>query len=227
MSGATSVGIIVVAAVVANFYLLQRPLADILGSYPVAGTPANVVAAAAIIGLELFIGFMAMEFWGLTNVLIRPEFPEAGKKIGLAITTSLLLFLAAIEVGLAVWRDVLITESAALQSQVLGETMTQEPSSDSQGGISWDTLIQGGLGFILPIVIAFVAVPLEGAIIAAGPLVRTLVGTLFILLSIPLVLIGKVGRLARDLVLAVFAIVVAVPKKIGEALNWFRKVFDR
>ena len=124
------------------------------------------------------------------------------------VAFTLLVILAGIEAALALMRDMLIADKAALL-QSLAAAPQQAPADGWLGRIP--TAGQMLLGFILPFALAFVAVPLESFIASA----RTVGGAALVLLAhgaaFALRLAGNLVRnLARVLITA-YDIVIVLP----------------
>ena len=121
---------------------------------------------------------------------------------------GLLVTLAGIEAALALMRDMLIADKAALLQSLA--TVQQHPQADG-----WlariPTAGQMLLGFILPFALAFVAIPLESFVNSA----RTVGGAALVLLArgaaFALRLAGNVVRSLARVVITLYDVVIVLP----------------
>lgn len=127
------------------------------------------------------MGFFLMEALGITHL-----FPKIGnlsarmqKRIFFAALTFLFV-LAGIEVALAFMRDLIMAENLKLKSSLSGsvEAAVLAAAAAQKTWVSnIPTAGQMVLGFILPFVMAFIAIPLESFIVSS----RTVIGVVMVL----------------------------------------------
>ncbi|MDH5738666.1 MAG: hypothetical protein OEZ23_10180 [Gammaproteobacteria bacterium] len=157
------VSLFVIAAGIAgafiNFNLIALPMSELVPQGTrVAGMAVSEISALVIIVLELVLGIFLMESIGVTNT-----FPQIGamtsSKRKVIFWGSLLglFFLASVEASLAVLREQLAESNAALEQSLAGAA-----ASAISGGDSKITVVgQATLGFVLPWILAMIAIPLE------------------------------------------------------------------
>ena len=160
-----------------NFYLIARPLAEMVGGTTrIMGMPVNTIAAMMIILAEVVMGVFLLETMRITRL-----FPVVGalndkmRKRMAWVFFSILLFLACIESGLAFMRELLMQDAVATRAMLRGDGNIEVV----QSAHLWiTTAAQMGMGFILPFVLMFVGIPFETFIHS----LRTVVGIIAVAL---------------------------------------------
>lgn len=142
-----------------NFQLISLPMAEMVPSGTrIAGIPVSEVAAMVIVALELVIGIFLLESIGITNIFPQIAGMTRNKRLILLYGSLLgLLFLASVEASLAVLREALAEAKTNVDFALSGEagsTITNQGSHIAVIG-------QATLGFVLPWILAMVAVPME------------------------------------------------------------------
>jgi hypothetical protein len=135
------------------------------GDYLTASLRTSEVAALVIILVEATMGLFLMETLRITHLFPRiHSLSDVMRKRMMAVAFGLLLALAGIEAALALMRDMLVADKAALLQSLANSPLP--PVAD--GVLSRiPTAGQMLLGFILPFALAFVAVPLESFVASA------------------------------------------------------------
>jgi hypothetical protein len=162
--------LVMAAGVMLNFNLIALPMSELVGAGSTIGRyqTADVMALVLIL-LQLAVGGFLMEALRLTRI-----FPTIGnleertrRRViwGLLV---LLLLLAGVEAGLAFLRDRIAADIAAL-NQSLADLAAMQPVDAWIPATGYLVL-----GLILPLLLAFTAVPLEAWVNAA----RTIFGAL-------------------------------------------------
>ncbi|WP_444929764.1 hypothetical protein ACJJIF_18550 [Microbulbifer sp. SSSA002] len=148
---------IAIAAALINFHLLAQPMAAVMGAEAtLGGYSLASIAAAVIIVLQVALGLVIMECLQVTAMFPSVGALGRGRRRGLlGVALALLLLLAAIGANLAFSREWILHQPL--------------PGSEPLWSIP---LAQMGLGFVLPLILAFLAIPLEQFIRAA----RTVMG---------------------------------------------------
>jgi len=169
--------LIAVGGAFINFKLIALPMSEMVGAgdYLTNNLRTSDVAALVIVLMETTLGIFVLEALRITHL-----FPTMGsmndhlRRRVLWAAVIMLVVLAAIESSLALMRDMLIADKAAL----LRDLSTNAPAAAD----SWLTNIplvgQMVMGFVLPFVLAFVAIPLEVMIYS----LRTAVGVMLVML---------------------------------------------
>jgi len=166
---------IAVGGTVINFNLIALPMSEMVGGASYIGNfRTSDIAALVIILVEASMGLFLMESLRITRL-----FPRIGymndrmrhRMIGFALT--LLVVLAGVEAALALMRDRIAADNAALRESLV---VSQQ---HIRVAVSWiPTAGQMVLGFVLPFALAFVAIPLESFIYS----LRTVIGVTLVAL---------------------------------------------
>lgn len=165
-----------------NFHLIALPMSEMVGGNSYIGPMQTAdVAALVIIMVEITMGLFLMESLRITRL-----FPVIGalddrKRHAMAWAAfSFLFLLAGVEAALAYMRDMLAADQQALVQMLsnAGESGDEAAAAASGGAVNEAALRmipaigQMLLGFILPFVLVFVAIPLESFMHSA----RTVLG---------------------------------------------------
>jgi len=129
----------------------------------------STVAALVVVLMEIAAGVFAMEMLGITNFFPKLDLvPKSRRRIILVVAVGGLFMLACIEASLAILREQIVESSTALKASLAG--VKDHPVA--QTATSRIPVIgQAVLGFILPWILAMVAVPLETMISTGGHIV--------------------------------------------------------
>ncbi len=195
-----------------NFWLIARPMSAMVGGgeYIVGSLQASHIAALVIIFVEATMGVFLMESLRITHLFPRiNNLPDKMRRRFMWVSLTILLILAGVEVALAVMRDLIVAADLALKAG-LGNV---DASAAVETG--WVTKIptagQMILGFILPIALAFVAIPLEYFIYSA----RTVFGVGLVLairtLAFVLRLLGNVAKHVGSILTMVYDVIIFLP----------------
>ncbi len=153
-----------------NFNLIALPMSELVPSGSrIGGMPVATVAALVVVLMEIAAGVFAMEMLGITSFFPKLELlPKSRRHIILVVALGGLFMLACIEASLAVLREQIVESSTALKASLAGvhETAVAQTASSRIPVVG-----QAVLGFILPWILAMVAVPLETMISTGGHIV--------------------------------------------------------
>jgi len=200
-----------------NFQLVALPMGEMVGASSYLGSSsirASDVAALFIISVEVILGLFLMESVGITRLFpIINLLDDHKRKAIFWIMLAFLFVFAGIEASLAYMRDMLAADSKAL-SQVLSGAEVVEPA------LSWiPSVAQMAMGFTLPFVLAFVAIPLEAFIYSF----RTVSGLLGVwLLHIIAVLIRFLGNViygAGRIIINAYDLVIFIPLRFENSFK--------
>jgi len=142
-----------------NFNLIALPMSELVpAGVRVAGMQVSEVSALVIVALELVLGIFMFEAIGVTHTFPQISNMTRGKRKIILFGCLLgLLFLSSVEASLAVLRENLAEAKTALDISLAGESTASAKNVNSQ-----ITLIgQALLGFVLPWILAVIAIPLE------------------------------------------------------------------
>lgn len=199
-------GVVAIGGAFLNFFLIERPMAEMVGeNYEVAGLPLPQAAALVMIMLEATAGIALMEFWGVTRLVPFVDRLEPHKRTILTIASLVFLFaLASIEAGLALVREDIIRQTAVTVQQIQGGPAPPSPSMLPQ-------IVQATLGFVIPFLLALIAVPLELLLTYGTVLGGFLVSAALGLVAVALRLIHRVLRGLEALLIALYDLVIFLP----------------
>ena len=200
-----------------NFNLIALPMSELVpAGVRVAGMAVSEVSALVIVALELVLGIFLFEAMGVTHTFPQIANMTRGKrKIILYGALFGLFFLASVEASLAVLRENLAEAKSALDISLAGGAEQINETINSNITVIGQAL----LGFVLPWILAVIAIPLE-MFIEASQHAFTRLYTLLITLFCHLV--GGVAYLIESLfkiISHIFDIYIIVPSKIGEMIK--------
>ncbi|HEY0337516.1 MAG TPA: hypothetical protein VGC70_09280 [Burkholderiales bacterium] len=207
----TLVLIIAAGGALINYKLIALPMSEMVGAgdYLTASLRTSDVAALVIIFVEATMGLFLMETLRITHLFPRIHNLSdqmRGRMMWIALT--LLVTLAGIEAALALMRDMLIADKAALLQSLA--SAPQHAAADSWLG-RIPTAGQMLLGFILPFALAFIAIPLESFIAS----LRTVGGAGLVLLAraaaFVLRLVGHLVRNIARVLITLYDVVIVMP----------------
>ncbi len=184
--------LIAVGGAIVNFNLIALPMSEMVGggSY-IGGFKTSNVVAMIIIMVEVAMGLYLMESLRITRLFpIIGQMDDKMRTRMIWITFGILLILACIESSLALMRDTIALNNQALLQTLSGEDVLQPANA-------WIPMVgQMVMGFILPFVLTFVAIPLESFVQSF----RTVLGVLStLLLRILAFLMRLVGNIIFNL----------------------------
>ncbi|WP_028886090.1 hypothetical protein [Teredinibacter turnerae] len=156
-----------------NFHLIALPMSEMVGSAQrIGGVKVADLAALVIICLETTAGIFLLESLRITQLFpLIGSMDDRVRRAIMICASCLLLILASTESALAFMRDQIALDLANLRASLAGVD-----SAEGDSGInSWIPLAANMvLGFILPLALTMVAIPLEYLLQTA----RTLLGSL-------------------------------------------------
>ena len=142
-----------------NFNLIALPMSELVpAGVRVAGMAVSEVSALVIVALELVMGIFLFEAIGVTHTFPQISNMTQGKrKIILFGCLFGLLFLSLVEASLAILRENLAEAKTALDISLAGGLATDSGTINSKITVIGQAL----LGFVLPWILAVIAIPLE------------------------------------------------------------------
>ena len=192
-----------------NYKLIALPMSEMVGAsdYITSNLKTSDVAALVIVLMEASMGLFLLESLRITQL-----FPKIGSLDDrmrhrlMWAALILLVILAAIESSLALMRDMLISDKAML----MRDLASAAPPVSENWMSSIPMVGQMVMGFVLPFVLAFVAIPLESLVhslrtVIGVVLVQTIHGLGFVLRFIGVLFrrIAKVLELSYDVLIVV------------------------
>ena len=158
-----------------NFKLIALPMSEMVGAsdYITDNLRTSDVAALVIILMEASMGLFLLESLRITQLF--PKIASMDDRMRRRLMLASLIFLvilAAIESSLALMRDMLVADKAALMRD-----LASAAPPTTQGWMSKIPMAgQMVMGFVLPFALAFVAIPLESVVHS----LRTVLGVLLV-----------------------------------------------
>jgi hypothetical protein len=201
-----------------NFQLISLPMSELVpAGARVGGVPVATVSALVIVLMETALGLFLMEMLGITDLFPKLQsVPASRRKLVLGVACIGLLFLASVESSLAVLRERIVEADAALKmSLASAESQVVTQASGSMIPV----VGQAVLGFVLPWVLALVAIPLE-MLLDSG---RHVLASLAVLLLQALGQLSAVGASASRSLARILAqlydVYVSIPLRIERAMR--------
>jgi hypothetical protein len=201
-----------------NFQLIALPMSELVpAGARIGGVPVATISALVVVLMETALGIFAMDMLGVTDLFPKLQgIPVSRRRLLLGLSLAGLLFLSCVESSLAVLRESIAEADAALRMSLAGD----EARAVTQASASQIPVVgQAVLGFVLPWILAMVAIPLE-LLLDSG---RHVVSSLVVLVLQALSLLGRAGahsatRLTAMLA-ALYEIYVSIPTKLERALR--------
>lgn len=206
---------IALGGAIINFQLIALPMSEMVGANAYLGSFRMAdIAALVIILVEATLGLFVMELLGVTRLFPRLRSLDKPLRQGLlGLAVCLLLALAGVEVALAYLRDEIAAGNLALrQSLTLAEDVE---------AVRWwiPTVGQMVLGFVLPLALAFVAVPLEVFVHSARTVVGALAATSLAAFGFLLRLLANLFQQLGEILVAIYDALIGIPVLIEKLLR--------
>ncbi len=196
-----------------NFQLIALPMSELVpAGTRVLGLQVSDVSALVIVMLEIVLGIFLMEALGITSIFPQISHMTSSKRRILLYAALLgLLFLASVEAALAVLRDHIAETNAATTQALAGKSAISADSENSQITV----IGQATLGFILPWILAMVAVPLEMLIESGQHVLNKLLILVIVLFGY---LIGAIAHLINTImkiIIHIYDAYIIIPSQTG------------
>jgi hypothetical protein len=196
-----------------NFQLISLPMSELVpAGARIGGIPVPTISALVIVLMEAAVGIFVMDMLGVTELFPKlAGIPTSRRRLILGLGIAALLFLASVESSLAVLREQIAAADVALKLALSGEGSRIVATASSS---KIPVVGQAVLGFVLPWVLALVAVPLE-MLLDSGRHVLASIGVLL------LHVLGSLSRIAgralqhvTNVLVSLVDVYVAVPVRI-------------
>ncbi|MCF6257443.1 MAG: hypothetical protein L3K25_14275 [Gammaproteobacteria bacterium] len=209
---------IAVGGAVINFNLIATPMAEMVGGTSrIMGYSVANIAAMVIILVEIAMGLFLMEALRITRLF--PVIGALDDKLRRGILWAAFIFLfslAGIEAGLAYMRELLMQDAAATRALLRADGVTEVV----QNSHLWiTTAAQMGMGFILPFVLTFVAIPLESFVHSLRTVLGVLAVTFLRTLMWSLRLQGNLARFSGRLLISVYDLLIFAPLWVEQLMK--------
>jgi hypothetical protein len=190
-----------------NFQLIALPMSELVPTASrVGGVGVPQIAALVLVLMEAAAGLFLMEALGITELFPRLQTLTRDKRrLIFAMAFSALLIFAGIEASLAVLREQIVEAEMLLKATLAGA----KPARSTAASIP--VIGQAVLGFVLPWLLALVAVPLEMLIVSGRHV--GLCAVAFLLGCVGLIsrVLGRGVWFASKALSALFDLYIAVP----------------
>jgi hypothetical protein len=198
--------VLAVAAVgtIINFNLVALPMSEMVGGTSFIGAFKTAdVAGMFLVSLEIVLGVFLMDALRITRLFSIIGSMEDGKrKIIFWIILGFLIILAAVESSLAFIRDRIIADMDALRQSLAGVEPTEAATS------AIPTIGQMIMGFMLPFILTFVAIPFESFITSLRTLLGILAAWFLRALAFTLRLAGSMGFYLGRLIVNIYDLII-------------------
>ncbi len=200
-------GLVLAVAVIGaiiNFNLVALPMSEMVGGANYIGDFRTAdVAGMFIVCLEIVVGVFLMDALRITRLFSIIGSMEDGKrKMIFWVLFGMLTILALVESSLAFMRDQIAADMEALRQSLAGV----EPSSLATSNIP--TIGQMVMGFILPYILTFVAIPFESFVSSARTVLGLLVSWALRVLAFVLRLAGNLGYYLSRMISNIYDLVI-------------------
>lgn len=199
-----------------NFQLIALPMSELVpAGARILGMPVSQVAALVIVTLEIVVGIFLMEALGITNIFPQIQsMTKTNRRIILFTTFFGLLFLASVEASLAVLREHLVESEMNLRQSLAGGAAAAQT-----GGSMIPVIGQATLGFVLPWILAMVAVPLEMLIETGQHAVVKVAGALVLVFGQLARILSYVLDFAVKLLTHLYDAYIVIPAQVAAMVN--------
>lgn len=194
-------GVVLAVAVVGaviNFNLIALPMSDMVGGNSYIGNiRTSDVAGMFVVSLEMVLGFFVMDAFRITRLFsVIGSMEDKKRRFILWILFLFLFILAGVESSLAFWRD-----RIAVGLETISQPMVEASRIPMIG--------QMVMGFILPFILAFVAIPFESFVFSSRTLFGLVLAWALRVLAFVLRLMGNIGFYLSRLIVNIFDMVVS------------------
>ncbi len=143
-----------------NFQLIALPMSELVpAGARLGGVPVSTVSALVLVLMETAVGIFLMDMLGITDLFPKlASIAPSRRRLILGVSLMGLFFLSGVEASLAVLREQIVAANAALELALGGQAAAAVAMPvDSKIPV----IGQAALGFVLPWILAMVAIPLE------------------------------------------------------------------
>lgn len=200
-------GLVLAVAVVGafiNFNLVALPMSEMVGGASYVGAfKVSDIAGMFIVCVEIVVGFFLMDTLRITRLfsIIGSMEDRKRKRIGWALIIVMTI-LASVESSLAFYRDRIAADMEALRQTLAG----MEASDVSSSKIPM--IGQMVMGFILPYVLSFVAIPFESFVSSSRTVIGIMAGWFLRTLAFLLRLAGNLGFYISRMVINIYDLII-------------------
>jgi len=195
-----------------NFQLIALPMSELVpAGTRVLGMQVSDISALVIVTLEIVLGIFLMEALMVTNIFPQIASLTLGKRRILLYAAILgLFFLASVEAALAVLRENIAETNAVTTQALAGKADTSVSIEGSQVTV----IGQATLGFVLPWILAMVAVPLEVLIESSQHVLNRLLILIVILIGYIVGIAGHLLSTIMKTIIHIYDAYIIIPTQI-------------
>lgn len=195
---------IAVIGAIINFNLVALPMSEMVGGANYIGAfKASDVAGMFIVCLEITLGVFLMDALRITRLFsIIGSMEDSKRRTIFWILLTFLTILAGVESSLAFMRDRIAADMEALRQSLAGVEASGLASS------SIPTIGQMIMGFILPFILTFVAIPFESFVSSSRTVLGLLTGWALRAFAFALRLAGNLGYYCSRIIINLYDLVI-------------------
>ena len=200
-----------------NFQLIALPMSELVpAGARLGGVPIATISALVIVLMEVAVGVFVMDLLGFTELFPKlAGVPATRRRLLLGVALGGLFFLAAVESSLAVLREMIVEADAALKLALAGQDGTIAAATTSRIPV----VGQAVLGFVLPWIVAMVAIPLEMLLDSSRHVLVYLAALLASGVGSLAFVAARAARALAHVLPSVYDAYVSVPLRIERALK--------
>lgn len=189
---------------VINFNLVALPMSEMVGGANYIGAfKASDVAGMFLVCLEIVLGVFLMDALRITRLFsIIGSMEDRKRKTIFWVIFGLLTIVAGFEASLAFLRDRIAADMEALRQSLAGVEVSAVATS------SIPTIGQMIMGFILPFILTFVAIPFESLVSSSRTVLGLTVAWILRVLAFALRLLGSLGFYLARIVINTYDLVI-------------------
>jgi hypothetical protein len=195
---------IAVIGAIINFNLVALPMSEMVGGANYIGAfKASDVAGMFIVCLEIVLGVFLMDALKITRLFsIIGSMEDRKRKTIFWVIFCFLTILAGVESSLAFMRDRIAADMEALRQSLAGVEISSVAASHIP------TIGQMIMGFILPFILTFVAIPFESFVSSSRTVLGILAAWALRILAFFLRLAGNLGYYFSRIVSNIYDLVI-------------------
>ncbi len=192
--------LIAFGAAIINFNLIALPMSEMVGGGSYIGPyKTSDITGLVIILVELSMGLFLMESLRITRLFpIIGSMDDKMRIRMIYITLTLLTVLAGVESSLAFMRDRIAVDMEALRQTLTGVDEMARSASNIP------TIGQMIMGFVLPLTLTFVAIPLESFISSSRMVIGIVTAGILRTIAFILRLIGNTGLYLGKFIISIY-----------------------
>ena len=195
---------IAVIGAIINFNLVALPMSEMVGGANYIGAfKASDVAGMFIVCLEIVLGVFLMDALRITRLFsIIGSMEDRKRKMIFWVLLGFLTILAGVESSLAFMRDRIAADMEALRQSLAGVEISEVTTSNIP------TIGQMIMGFILPFILTFVAIPFESFVSSSRTVLGLVAAWVLRILAFFLRLLGNLGFYLSRIVTNLYDLVI-------------------